>query len=175
MDKKLSDERDYGDSGDRTVKEGSTGSSYDSERGDPTIDAGTPRRITDVNTYNVDIEGTGEVKTGASGGAPAPGGDPAGYSTWDQARPYYRSRWQQQYGTAGRRWEDYEPAYRYGWERARTPQYQGRAWSDVEPELRDSWESGHNTSPWERVADAIRDTWESLSGHHDRTDSERAA
>ena len=175
MEERLKRDRDYGDSGDRTVEEGSTGSAYDTDRGDPRIDSETPRRITDVNTYNVDIEGTGEVKTGASSGAPVPTGGPSQYDTWEQALPYYRSRWQHQYGTAGRRWEDYEPAYRYGWERSRMPNYAGRSWSDVEPELRSSWESGHNLSPWDRVADAIRDTWENISGHNDQADIGRAA
>ena len=173
MEKRLRRDNEYGDSGDRTVEEGATGSQYDRDRGDPRIDANTPDRITDVNTYNVDIEGTGEVKPGSSSGKPVTSG--ASYDTWDQARQYYYDRWQTRYGTAGRRWEDYEPAYRYGWERSRMPDYQGRSWSDVEPGLRSGWESGHNLSSWDRIVDAVRDTWENITGNRDRTDIDRAA
>ena len=165
--------RDYGSSGERTVQRGATRSPYDAERDIP-IDETTPPRIEDVNTYNVDIEGTGEVRTGESSGTPAPT-DTQSDEGWEQVRSRYKSRWNQQYGTAGRRWEDYEPAYRFGWERSRMPDYQGRSWTEVEPKLRSNWEEGHNLSPWERIAGAVKDTWEHLTGSHEQEDVDRAA
>jgi uncharacterized protein with LGFP repeats len=35
---------------------------------------------------------------------------------WDQSRTDYHRHWQERYGSTGQRWEDAEPAYRYGYE-----------------------------------------------------------
>ena len=76
----------------------------------------------------------------------------------------YRNQWQQRYGTSGGRWEDYEPSYRYGWERRNDPRYRGRSWTEAEPELRRDWETRHPETPWEKAGRAIRETWEEKTG-----------
>jgi len=88
---------------------------------------------------------------------------PGGLRSWDEARPRFRSRWQQRYGQVGGRWEDYEPRYRYGYEMARDPRYRGRAWSDVEPALRSDYERRYSGSAWEQVKDAVHDAWDSVT------------
>ena len=52
-----------------------------------------------------------ELRVDREGDVNLPGASSA--STWDQAMPTYRQRWQQRYASSGGRWEDYEPAYRY--------------------------------------------------------------
>ncbi len=77
-----------------------------------------------------------------------------------QSRPYYRS---------GRTYEDYQPAYRYGFESA--GKYRGRQWSDVESDLSRGWGTsrGQSKSTWEDVKDAVRDAWDRITGGSDRT------
>lgn len=137
------------------------------DQGPGTIDQYTPSRITQTNTYNVKMEGSGEVETGKAGGIPRvqPGDE-----TWDDVSHGYREHWQRRYGTAGRRWEDYEPAYRYGWERSQMPEYRGRSWSEMEHEFRSDWEHRHQLSPWDRIVEAVKDAWENVVGGHDRMD-----
>ena len=93
---------------------------------------------------------------------------------WDNARSDYRTRWQQRYDSSGERWEDYEPAYRYGHEMRSNPRYRGRNWDEVEPELRRDWESRGEQAPWEKAADAIRDTWNDVTSDDESRTYDRA-
>jgi uncharacterized protein (TIGR02271 family) len=79
---------------------------------------------------------------------------------WDEAMPRYRSQWQQRFGGGGNRWEDDEPAYRYGWEMRNKPAYRGRSWNEVEPEVQRDWSTRHPQTPWDRAREGIRDAWE---------------
>jgi uncharacterized protein (TIGR02271 family) len=87
-------------------------------------------------------------------------GGPAG---WERVMPTYQQRWQQRAGTAGGRWEEVEPAYRYGYDLRSDPRYRGRGWAEAEPELRRDWERRYPQTPWDRAKDAVRDTWESAT------------
>ena len=79
---------------------------------------------------------------------------------WNEAMPTYRQRWQQQYGSSGGRWEDYEPGYRYGYEMRSRPEYRGHSFSEVEPRMRSDWEQRYPNTPWDRARDSIRETWD---------------
>jgi len=86
---------------------------------------------------------------------------------WNDAMPEYRQRWQTRYGQQGGRWEDYEPAYRYGYEMSGDPRWQGRSWDQAEPELRQGWSdwgqrSGYQTdaNSWDRFRESVRETWD---------------
>ena len=93
----------------------------------------------------------------------------AGFTTWDEALPQYRSRWQQRWGAnAQERWEDWEPRYRFGWEMANRPEYRGRSWSDVESQAQKDWEMNHRGTPWDRAKEGVRDAWESVTGNQVR-------
>jgi hypothetical protein len=69
-----------------------------------------------------------------------------------QFRPYYRS---------GTTFADYEPAYRYGWESARRPEFKRRSFEDLEDELAAEWRRERNavTDDWRLYRDAVRDAW----------------
>ena len=80
-----------------------------------------------------------------------------------------RNWWQENfstrpYVTADRRFEDYEPAYRFGYQSL--SRYHGRRWKQVEPSLRNDWDhfEGRGDSTWESVKDAVRDAWENITG-----------
>jgi uncharacterized protein (TIGR02271 family) len=83
-------------------------------------------------------------------------------TTWADAMPRYRSQWQQRYGSTGGRWEEYEPAYRYGYEMRSDPRFQGRRFEDIEPELRTEWGRRHAGSAWDRFKANVREAWEDV-------------
>ncbi len=56
-------------------------------------------------------------------------------------------------------WDDYEPAYRYGYQTY--PKYRGRDFDGVENELERAWEStkGASRLAWHEAKYAVRDAW----------------
>src|ERR1051325_1370338 len=81
---------------------------------------------------------------------------------------YWRNNYSQRpYVGTNRDFEQWRPAYRYGFDSAQ--KYSGRKWSDVEPELRTGWDQyehrGSVRSTWEHVKDAVRDGWDRLTGN----------
>lgn len=71
-------------------------------------------------------------------------------------RPYYR---------AERPYEDFEPAYRYGWESAANPEFSGRSFEEVESGLKTNWpsycelEESEESSDWSEMREATRDAY----------------
>jgi uncharacterized protein (TIGR02271 family) len=104
-----------------------------------------------VRREELRVDTEGDVNVGGGAGAT---------TSWDEVRPMYRQRWQQHYGMTGRRWEDYEPGYRYGYELRSRPEYRGRNWTEVESDVQRDWTRRNPTEPWERVRESVRDTWE---------------
>lgn len=76
---------------------------------------------------------------------------------------HFRSHWQSNYASGGGRYEDYDPAYRYGSSMASSASYQGRPWDEVEPELRSNWESSYPQSAWDKFKAAIREGWDRMT------------
>jgi hypothetical protein len=70
----------------------------------------------------------------------------------------YRRHWQAAYQSAGGRYEDYEPAYRYGSSLAADERYRGSDWAVVEPDARRDWEA-RSPGTWERMKDSVRHAW----------------
>ena len=94
-----------------------------------------------------------------------------GHTVWEDAGPTYRQDWEQRSGSAGGRWEDVEPGYRYGHEMAGVTRYQNREWSDAESDLRSGYgdwsrERGyqHDENMWDRIKDGVRDAWDKVRG-----------
>jgi len=71
-------------------------------------------------------------------------------------RENYTSR---PYVASGTRYEDYQPAYRYGYERY--PEYHGRSFDEVEPEMRQDWDryKGDSRLTWDQAKHATRDAF----------------
>ncbi len=67
-----------------------------------------------------------------------------------QSAPYY---------AAGRDWNDYQPAYKYGYDTY--GQYRGQRFEDVEPQLERDWNSTKANSRlgWNEAKGAVRDGW----------------
>jgi hypothetical protein len=84
---------------------------------------------------------------------------------------YWRENYAQRpYYDQNTSYDDYRPAYRYGWEsRAK---HASRSFDEAEPELRRDWESAKDRSQlaWDKAKHATRDAWNriehSVAGKH---------
>jgi uncharacterized protein (TIGR02271 family) len=103
-----------------------------------------------VRRTDVDVEQVG-------GGRAAAGRDFTDYET------DYRNNYQSAFATKGYTYDQYAPAYRYGYNLASDERYRGRDWAAVEPDARSAWEQ-HNKGTWEEFKDAIRYSWDSVRG-----------
>jgi uncharacterized membrane protein len=79
-------------------------------------------------------------------------------SEWSSYADEFRSDFDRDYAGRGLRYEDYEPAYRWGFENAGT--YGDRDWDTSEADLRRDWERSNPGGEWERFKDAVRRGWE---------------
>jgi hypothetical protein len=72
---------------------------------------------------------------------------------------YWRSNYASRPYASSGTYEEYQPAYQYGWESF--SRYRGRKFDEVEPELRKSWESGRYSGGlgWDKARHATRDAW----------------
>jgi len=73
-----------------------------------------------------------------------------------KGRPYYQS---------GYDYEDYGPAYRFGYDAS--DRYSGKQWNDVERDLERDWGSyeQRGQSTWEQIKAAVRDAWDRMVGN----------
>ena len=101
----------------------------------------------------------GAVAGGYGGKAAAEAIDPTAEEAYWQEN--YASR---PYVQQGSSYEEYRPAYRYGWE-CRS-QSSGERFDDVEAKLARDWEHRRADSSlsWENAKHAVRDAWDRISG-----------
>jgi hypothetical protein len=79
------------------------------------------------------------------------------YRTWGETSPTFRSEYERHYGGRSR-WEDMEPAHRFGYEaygRGRDTGTTYRDWRKVEPDLRREWETS-GTGTWDEAREHVR-------------------
>lgn len=84
---------------------------------------------------------------------------------WNLDQTWWRTNFRDRpYVTADRRFEDYEPGYRFGYESA--TRYRGKKWNDVESNLKTDWKTfeGRGQSTWENMKDSIHDAWDKVTG-----------
>jgi len=79
--------------------------------------------------------------------------------------------WRENYKTrpyveSGRSYDDYRPAYQYGWESR--SQHAGKSFDDAESHLRSGWErfKDRGEMAWDKAKHATRDAWDHVSHHH---------
>ncbi|MCD2516811.1 general stress protein [Massilia sp. G4R7] len=85
--------------------------------------------------------------------------------TSDDDDTIYRSHFSSTYGTSGASYDDYQPAYSYGAESARSDKYRGRKWDDVETDLSSDWSTryGSTGSTWDKMKAAVRRGWDRMT------------
>lgn len=77
--------------------------------------------------------------------------------------PDYRSHYQAHLATLGGRYEDYEPAYRYGSMLRSDARYAQRSWDEVASDAQRDWASRYPGTPWERAKEAVHHGWETVN------------
>lgn len=105
----------------------------------------------------------------AASGAPVD----AGYSAWE---PTFRDMYTSSYGTTGRDYNYYAPAYQYGYRLATDENYRRyNTWDEMEADARRGW-SGEGA--WEDFKDTVRGAWERVKqsvGADDETEATRGS
>lgn len=99
----------------------------------------------------------GAVAGGAAGHAAGEAIDPA------RETEYWRKNFRERpYCQRDKTFDDYEPAYRYGWESATRSDYTGRRFDEVESDLERGWDKtkGNTKHAWYEVREATRDAWD---------------
>ncbi len=76
----------------------------------------------------------------------------------------FRQYFTKNYGTTGANYEDYAPAYRYGYDMASDPRYQGKDFSQVESDLRSDYGRRYPNSTWDKMKDSVRYGWNKVTG-----------
>lgn len=91
----------------------------------------------------------------------------------DAERDYWRGQYDKEgYYEAGRAYDEYEGAYRAGYEGRYS--HPGKTWDEAEHEVRTSWEQtkGRSQLAWDRARQAARAAWDrverALPGDADR-------
>lgn len=87
---------------------------------------------------------------------------------WDQENRWWEQNFSSRPYAAGRKYEEFRPAYQYGYESGR--HHMGRTWKDVEADLRTGWDKFEGKGPggatWENIKDAVKDAWHRITGQH---------
>lgn len=107
----------------------------------------------------------GPIGTVVGAVAGAVGGAKAGDAIAEAVNPTeYNRHFEGQYReapyySAGREWNDYEPAYKYGYDTY--GQYRGQRFEDVENDLERNWDATKANSrlAWTEARGAVRDGW----------------
>lgn len=71
----------------------------------------------------------------------------------------FRQNYQSNFAAKGKSYEQYAPAYQYGYELAHNEQYKNRDWPAFESDARRNWES-RNQGAWSDYREAARYAWE---------------
>lgn len=86
----------------------------------------------------------------------------SGTSTRYQPVTSYETTWRSDYDTnyanSGYSYDQYSPAYRYGYSLATNDEYSSYDWQRVEPEARRRWEE-RNTGTWDQFRNAVQRAW----------------
>ncbi len=115
------------------------------------------------------VPGVGNVVGAVIGGAIGlVGGAAAGHAIAEHIDPkqeddYWRNNYSSRPYAQNANYDDYGPAYRYGWEtRGRYPV--GQQFDEVEPHLRQDWDRSKGSSKlsWDNAKQASRDAWDRI-------------
>jgi uncharacterized protein (TIGR02271 family) len=83
---------------------------------------------------------------------------------FEEYEPFFRNHYESAYSTSGYTYDDYMPAYQYGYTLGNTERYRGRNWNEIETDARRDWEARNPDNAWENFKDAIRHGWERVTG-----------
>jgi len=71
----------------------------------------------------------------------------------------FRRNYESNYADSGLSYDEYRPAYRYGYDLAKDPRYSNKNWDSIEPQAKRNWEEGGKGS-WNKYEQAIKYAWQ---------------
>jgi uncharacterized protein (TIGR02271 family) len=86
-------------------------------------------------------------------------GQQSNMSSFDTYNKDFQSHWKTNFGNRDYTYEQYTPAYRYGYNLANDKSYSD--WNKSESQIRQNWEQ-KNPGTWEDFKDAIRHAWDKV-------------
>ncbi|MDX1530882.1 MAG: DUF2382 domain-containing protein [Rhodothermales bacterium] len=103
----------------------------------------------EVRRTHVEVEETGG--TGATGKV-----------EWAEVQPTFKKHYENAYSDLDARYEQYEPAYRYGYDMAYDNRFRNREYAQAEADLRKGYVERHGRDTWDKVKDAVRHGYNSV-------------
>lgn len=85
------------------------------------------------------------------------------YRPYTDYETHFRTHYDTNFGTSGYTFDQYTPAYRYGYTLATTDRYRDYDWTRLEPEAQRYWEE-RNPNTWDRFKDSIQEAWNRVRG-----------
>jgi stress response protein YsnF len=82
-------------------------------------------------------------------------------ASWSDLETVFRQDFDANYASGAYGWNQYSPAYRYGYNLATDPAYADRDWAEIETDARTRWEQ-QNSGTWNDFSNAIRYGWEQV-------------
>ncbi len=88
-------------------------------------------------------------------------------AAWETEDNYWQENFSSRpYALGPDYYDQFRPAYRYGFESARDGL--GRTWDEAEPDLESGWqrarEANGTPSTWDEIKTAVRDAWDRVAG-----------
>jgi hypothetical protein len=161
------DEDEMGNSGMGAASMGDTGTYSSSNNPQPTGsgytgvsgDVGRTGMGSDASERNF----TRDRDMGAGMGSQSDLGSQTGYGIrdFDSYTNDFQNHYSNYFGQRGYTYNDYIPAYQYGYDLANNQRFQGSDWTVIESDARTSWEERH-PGTWEQFKDAVHHAWQSV-------------
>jgi stress response protein YsnF len=76
----------------------------------------------------------------------------------------FRRDFDARYSASGGNYDEYAPAYNYGYAMAADPRYKGKRFDEAERDLRSDYGQRYPNSAWERMKDSVRYGWDKVTG-----------
>ncbi|MFZ6031017.1 MAG: hypothetical protein ACOYYS_25195 [Chloroflexota bacterium] len=83
------------------------------------------------------------------------------YGTFEDYEPRFRTHFMSSAYSSQYPYDQYRPAYYYGYTLATDERYRNRNWEDVEPEAQRYWDESE-PGAWERFKDSVRHAWDEM-------------
>jgi hypothetical protein len=87
-------------------------------------------------------------------------GRTVGYDAYEND---FRNNWRTNYGNQGGTYEDYNPAYQYGYGLTNEARYRGRDWNSIQSDVQRDWET-RQPGTWDRFKNSVRYAWDKGTG-----------
>ncbi len=85
------------------------------------------------------------------------------YEDYTTYEPRFRMDYDRNFASSGYDYNQFDPAYRYGYTLATDPTYSDYDWDRLQPEAQAYWDKNY-PGTWDRVKDGIRNAWREVTG-----------